>query len=80
MESQKIIIKNEIYLDDVNLDKNKEIDIYSKNKKGEPKLLRIANVDGQIFIFTTETINIENWQGAKHYQKRINEIYDNELD
>lgn len=80
MEVQKIKVTNEIYLNDIDLEKNKQMDIYTRDKENELILLRVANVEGKIVIFSSENISIEKWEGARPFEERINEIYDNELD
>ncbi|MCC0707367.1 hypothetical protein [Clostridioides sp. ES-S-0190-01] len=70
-------INNEIYLNNLCLEENKEVTMWVE-KKNTHKLiyLKIANVNGKLAIFVQdiEDAIVNEWQGQIAYKKVISQI------
>lgn len=75
--TQMYKINNEIYLDNLCLEENKEMTIWVEKKNTHELIwLKIANVNGKlaIFIQDIEDAVIKEWQGQIAYKKVISQI------
>ncbi len=75
--TQMYKINNEIFLNNICLEENKEITIWvEKNNTHELIWLKIANVNGKLAIFVQgiENAVIKEWQGQIAYKKVISQI------
>lgn len=73
MKEQEIELRNTITLNNVTLDKNRDITIYC-----DDKILKIANIEGTIVIFHDENLDVEltKWEGHAAYKQDIRDIED----
>lgn len=78
MKTQTLKIDQEIFLNDIELDKENQIEMNYTDKDSIKKFIKIANVDGNILILTEnpKDIILEEWKGNLQYKKRIMEIED----
>ena len=78
--TQELEIKNSIDLSDVQLDKNREIEILADISKdiSETKYIKLVNVNGKIIIFIEdiEDVIIKEWKGHLPHKKVIRDIED----
>ena len=82
MESQSLELNSKIYLDNVKLESNKDMDIHVEDKNGGISFLKIANMDGKILILSEniESIIFDKWAGNMSYRKKLSEIGDIDYD
>ncbi|VHX80017.1 Uncharacterised protein [Clostridioides difficile] len=81
--TQMYKINNEIYLDNLCLEENKEMTIWVEKKNTHELIwLKIANVNGKlaIFIQDIEDAVIKEWQGQIAYKKVIYQIEDEQIE
>ncbi|EGT3655501.1 TPA: hypothetical protein P1M42_000394 [Clostridioides difficile] len=81
--TQMYKINNEIYLNNICLEENKEITIWvEKNNTHELIWLKIANVNGKLAIFVQDIENavIKEWQGRKEYERVLGQIEDKQVE
>lgn len=82
--TQMYKINNEIFLNDLCLEENKEMTIWVEKNKDTHEFiwLKIANVNGKlaIFIQDIEDAVIKEWQGKIAYKKVIYQIEDEQIE
>lgn len=74
LRTQTMDIKNEVFLDELYLEEDKEMSIRCQ----DGNFIKIANLNNKICIFVKdmESIKLEQWKGGKPYRNRIMEIED----
>lgn len=81
--TQMYKINNEIYLDNLCLEENKEMTIWVEKKNTHELIwLKIANVNGKLAIFVQNVENavIKEWQGRKEYERVLGQIEDKQVE
>lgn len=82
MQTQSIEVINEILLNDLKIERNKEIELYYQDEYSDTcnNFMKIVNINGKVIIFTDpDKISIEKWEGKLKYDnvvRKIEEVQD----
>lgn len=80
IRTQEIEIKSKISLDEIKLERNKEIEILAEvNSEVQPlQFIRVVNINGKIVVFTDDIENLEvvKWEGHMPYKDKIRRMED----
>lgn len=80
METQNLKFTTNLPLQDITLEKNKELELYVDTKNEGRQYIKIINMNGELIIFAENHFDVElrEWEGTLAQNRYIRQLEDEE--